>query len=147
MKRCLFDTNVLVYALDEDSPYHAASARLIGQANQGELEAHITQQVLLECFAVVTNPKRVAHPLSTSEALELIQGHILDSPLRLLSARDEALMLTWHLAESYQLIGSEVFDAYLVATALTHGILNVYSGDVLFARFKEITHVNPFKKV
>ncbi len=67
---CLIDTNILVYAADTTSPFHAASKTLRDRGMKGEISLCVTPQVLLEYFAVVTSPKRVTNPIEPEQAIE-----------------------------------------------------------------------------
>jgi len=76
----LIDSNVLVYAFfhkaeeqnrrEPDSKLRRDSRRVMTLAAEGELSTAVAQQNLLEFLAVVTSPKRVAAPVSLTEALE-----------------------------------------------------------------------------
>lgn len=50
MSKILIDTNVMVYSIDQDSKYFAASKRLIKSENK----IFISSKSLAEFFAVVT---------------------------------------------------------------------------------------------
>ncbi len=60
----LLDTNILVYAVNEDSPFHKASIALRDKGLKGELSLCIAPQILNEFYANVTNRKQVDIPLS-----------------------------------------------------------------------------------
>ena len=55
----VIDTNVLVYAADESSEFHEASRTLRDRENIG---LAVTPQILMEFYAIITNPRRVASP-------------------------------------------------------------------------------------
>ena len=59
-EHCLLDTNVLVYAADQSSPFHQASKTLREKGLRNELPLCVCPQVLNEFFAVVTNPEELA---------------------------------------------------------------------------------------
>jgi predicted nucleic acid-binding protein len=59
------DANILVYALDADSPQHLACRTLL-EAAQGKVPTttlYVTLQILCEFYSVVTNPRRVPIPV------------------------------------------------------------------------------------
>ena len=62
----LLDTNILVYATQEDSPQHAQAKSLRDRALTGEISACISPQVLSEFFVTITRADRraVQHPIS-----------------------------------------------------------------------------------
>ena len=65
----LLDTNILVYANNEDSPFHATCKALVEKAIRSQIRAAIAIQNLIELY---TDKRRVEHPLSPLKAKELI---------------------------------------------------------------------------
>jgi len=65
----LLDTNVIVYAADEDSPFHGGACSLRERGLTEKVSLCICPQVLSEFYAIVTDPKRVRSPISQREAL------------------------------------------------------------------------------
>jgi predicted nucleic acid-binding protein len=63
-QRALVDTNILVYAADITAEFHEPSRQLRDRGRRGEISLVVTPQMLMEFFAVVTNPRRVANPRS-----------------------------------------------------------------------------------
>jgi predicted nucleic acid-binding protein len=54
--RVLFDTNVLVYALDTDAPQHEAAKIACGAAAAGQFPAFITTQIVFEYVSSLRVP-------------------------------------------------------------------------------------------
>ena len=50
----LIDTNILVYANNEDSPFHLKSKEILEKALNGELSTAFSIQNLLEFYAIIT---------------------------------------------------------------------------------------------
>ncbi|MFQ6074813.1 MAG: type II toxin-antitoxin system VapC family toxin [Candidatus Bathyarchaeia archaeon] len=69
--KILLDTNILVHSHNKASPHQKRASVVIRKAMQGEIEAYIAPQILYEFLAVVTDPKRVEHPLSSDEAVDI----------------------------------------------------------------------------
>ncbi len=63
----LLDTNVLVYAINEDSPQHPKAPAAVTVALEGAIPGVLVPQVLLEAFAVLTDRRSVKQPLAPSE--------------------------------------------------------------------------------
>ena len=72
----LLDTNVLVYAADERSPFHKDSKKIRDDALLGNVEICICPQVLMEFFAILTDSRRVENPREPEEAIEEIEKYI-----------------------------------------------------------------------
>ena len=64
-----FDTNVLVYAHDELSPFHDNSALLLDLAIKKDIIGIISEQNIMELYRILTNASAMSgKPLSPSEA-------------------------------------------------------------------------------
>ena len=61
-----------MHAYNKSSTYQKKASSVVKKALQGEIEAYLTPQVLYEFFAIVTNPKRVEHPLPVNKTVELV---------------------------------------------------------------------------
>ncbi len=139
------DANILIYAANEDSPYHANARDIIERVNSGELKACVSSQVLAEFYAVVTNPKKMSQPLSPDEAAEAINGY-LESNIPKLYLRESTLRLTLELAMRYQVRGLDIFDTQIVATMLENRVKTIYTvNEADFRRFEGIEIANPLK--
>jgi predicted nucleic acid-binding protein len=139
----LLDTNILVHAANEDSPYHADAKSVIERINSGELKACLSGQILAEFYATLTNPKKVRQPLSVKEGALAIEGYLESDILKLYPRRD-TLKLTLELVRSYQVKGLDIFDAQIVATMVENKIKTIYTANEKdFRRYKEIEVINP----
>jgi predicted nucleic acid-binding protein len=93
----VLDTNVLVYAHDQDSAYHQAAARLLANANDSDAGLCVTPQTLAEFFAVITSPKRVTNPRSAEEAVLAIERLLLYPGITLLPVPADVVSAGWTL--------------------------------------------------
>lgn len=136
----LVDSNIIIYSLTEKSPKIKASQEFIS-GNQSALS--ITHQVILESLRVLTHPKFKC-PMNYKKALNAVWT-IADA-LDIISPNSETILVAKELISKYELESNRVFDAYLVATALTNGIGTIATDDVRhFKKFRKIKVVNPFK--
>lgn len=62
------DTNILLYAADEDCVEHAAAIRLVTEALRSPAEWMLSDQVLFEMYAGLRHPGVFAKPLPAAEA-------------------------------------------------------------------------------
>jgi predicted nucleic acid-binding protein len=139
------DTNVLVYAADTSSSVHEPSRQLRDRGFRGEILLVITPQVLLEFFAVITSPRRVATPRSPEEARAEVEKYVrADNMLKIYPDR-AALEQTLGLMQQHpQLARQEIFDLFLVATMLANGITRIYTyNQQHFTRFAGIEALTP----
>ena len=133
----LIDTNVLIYSYDETQDLHSSSYTFLEHAFSGHISGSIAHQNLLEFLAVVTNPKRVEHPLSPDEALEKIAVYAANFPL--ISPSAKTFLTFADLFSRYPSIRERIFDLYLAATALDNGITQICTWNV--KHFKAVSEL------
>lgn len=138
----LVDANVLLYSVDEDSPFHAAARDWMVDALNGAQRVAIPWQSLWAFVRIVTNPRAIARPLSPREAWEHVEDW-LDAPATWVPApgRGHREILGAMLVDR-DLRAGLVSDAVLAAICVEHG-LAVVSADSDFARFPEVEWMNP----
>jgi uncharacterized protein len=66
------DTNILLYAADQDCREHAAAIQLVNKALQSPAEWILSDQVLFEMYAGLRHPGVFAKPLSAAEAAKRV---------------------------------------------------------------------------
>lgn len=143
----LFDTNILVYSYDVNSPNHKIAKELRDAVVEGELKAAIAPQNLLEFYSTMTSTAKNENPVSPKEAVLEIKKFFI-SPFELIVPLGNELMLVLHLIQDKNIISRKIFDVYLVATMLSNGIRTIYTANERdFASFSEIKAVNPFKSL
>lgn len=138
----LIDANVLVYAVNASAPQHRASRAAVEAAMAGTLFAVLVPQVLLEFFAVVTNPRRVTHPLDPRTAWEQVEA--LRGNLRVLDVYATTLDALQELVQTTNVSGGRIFDLFLVAQMRQHRIDTICTYNTAdFADFAGIKAVAP----
>ena len=135
--RTFFDTNVLVYLFDSDSPPKQARARQLfeEQARSGRIV--LSPQVLQEFYVTVT--RKLARPLPGEEALSaLVQFSLLP-----LVTIDGALIL--RAVQLHQKASLSFWDALIVQAALEGNCKTLLSEDMQHGRrFGDLAIQNPF---
>lgn len=140
----LIDTNVLVYAADEMSPFHQASKTLRDKSLKGEISLCISPQVLNEFFATVTNPKRVGNPRTREDALLEIEKYFRLEAILKIYPGPQTIETTLSLLKQYDIKRQQIFDLYLVATMLSNNVTRIYTfNQADFCKFKEIEVLEP----
>jgi len=113
-----FDTNVLVYAHDELSPFHEKSALLLDLALGKEIAGIISEQNVIELYRVITNETAMSgRPLSPSEAKALIDETYLSGLLKIAYPTATTLKKTVEIAAQKRLSSARVFDVRLYVLA------------------------------
>lgn len=123
----LVDTNILVYALFEDSPHHAASHALVMRAGHADANLQITSQFLAELYSIVTNSRRVTPPRTPAEAITAIEAYLALPGFTLLAAPPDLVTRWCALLRQHPVVGADVFDLQLIATMLAGGVRRIYT--------------------
>ncbi len=140
------DTNVLVYAADEDSPFHAACrAWLEGQRARAEAW-YATWPILYEFLRVTTHPRVMRRPWNVQEAW-LFVGALLASPgiEVLVPTQRHAEVAAQLLTEFPHVAGNLLHDAHTAVLMREHGIRRICTRDVDFHRFTFVEVLDPLE--
>jgi toxin-antitoxin system PIN domain toxin len=137
------DTNVLVYAVNEASPFHEDSRRWVDHLLSGADTLALTWQTLTGFLRVVTHPNVSARPLTPDQALAQVddwlgaRASVVIEP----TARHTALLRDLLTAAGGS-GGKLVHDAHLAALAFEHrATIVTYDSD--FARFPGVAWSRP----
>ncbi len=140
----LLDTNVLVYAADETSPFHPTAKAIREKGLRGEISLCICPQVLAEFFAIVTDSKRVSNPRTQEEAQIEIEKYTHSENISKIYPRPDILERILDLLKKYKVTKQEVFDLQLVATMLSNDVTRLYTYNKDdFIKFREIEVLSP----
>lgn len=138
----LVDANVLLYAVDEDSPFHATARDWLENALNGPRRVGIPWWSLTAFIRIATHPRALREPLSPAEAWVFVDGW-LDAPATWVPTAGRGHReILGRLIRDLDLRGNLVSDATLAALCLEHG-LQMVSADSDFARFTELDWLNP----
>lgn len=136
------DVNVLVNGVNSASPQHEDASRWLNRALDGSESLALPWHVLTGFVRVVTSPRAVPQPLSTSAAMDLVDT-LLAASVSFVpepDLRHAARMRT--LLEAVGRGGALVPDAHLAALAIQHRAVLV-SFDRDFARFPGLRWETP----
>jgi len=140
----LLDSNILVYGHQTLSGFHQQARALLGKGLDGEIRVCVCPQVLMEFFAVITNPRRVTAPVSPRKATAEVEKYLRADTIDMIHPMNETINYTLDILRRYPVKAAEVFDAQLVATMLSNGVTHLYTFNLdHFKRFKEITLLIP----
>ncbi len=137
------DTNILVYAHREDSPFHAGAAGRLGELAEGNAAWAIPWPCIHEFLAIVTHARIYNPPTPPSAAIAQVDAW-LESPTLVVISESEQ-----HWAELRALIGKghvsggRIHDARVAALCRQHGVRELWSADRDFNRFAGLTVINP----
>jgi uncharacterized protein len=137
------DTNILVYAHREDSPFHAAAAGKLARLAEGSAAWAIPWPCLHEFLAIVTHARIYDPPTPLAVALDQVDAWLEAPTLVLLTESDEHWPALRALVAAGRVTGARVHDARVAALCRQHGVRELWSADRDFGRFPELTVINP----
>jgi predicted nucleic acid-binding protein len=116
-----FDTNILIYAHDELSPFHEKCGLLLDLALSGEIKGIISEQNIIELYRILTSEVAMsAKPLTPSIARSLIERTYLTGRFKIVYPTKETLKKTIEIAHLRRLSSARIFDVRLYVQALQH---------------------------
>lgn len=138
----LVDANILLYATDEAATHHSAARDWLETALNGPRRVGLPWQSLTAFVRIATHPRALNSPLSATAAWSFVDDW-LDAPAAWTpQAGPGHREILRDLVCGLDLRGNLVSDAVLAALCVEHG-LAVVSADSDFARFRDLTWINP----
>lgn len=142
----VFDTNVLVYAVDEDSPFHEPCRARVVQAREGSSPAFLTWSICYEFLRVTTHPRVSLSPRTPQEAWDFLETLLASPTFALLMATERhAAVLAQTLAEMPDMRGNLFHDLHIAVLMREHGVSRICTRDTDFHRFPFLTVVDPLQ--
>lgn len=138
----LVDANVLLYAVNDDSPQHAASHRWLTASLAGEDRVGFTWTVLTAFVRIATNPRIFARSLAVAEAVDQLEEWTEAATSVVVEPRVGHLRLLRELLEPNGTAGNLTGDAHLAAIAIEHRA-EIVSWDSDFSRFAGVRWRRP----
>lgn len=138
----LVDANILLFAVDDSSPFHARAADWLTSQLNGQRRVGLAWQSLAAFVRISTNPKAAERPLTPEEAWSYVESWLAAETVWTPSPTERHADVLGSLIRTYGLRGNLVPDAQLAALAIEHG-LTVCSVDADFGLFGEIRWENP----
>jgi toxin-antitoxin system PIN domain toxin len=137
------DTNILVYAHREDSPWHDQARGRVAQLAEGRAAWAIPWPCIHEFLAIVTHARIFDPPTPLPTALDCVAAWMESPSLTLIAEAPDHWPRLAKLLDAARAIGPKVHDARIAALCVQHGVREFWSADRDFQRFPELTVVNP----
>lgn len=141
----LVDANILLFAVDARSPFHASAEHWLTEQLNGVRRVALPWLSLAAFVRISTHPKASAEPLTPAQAWQYVEDWLACDTAWIPNPTDHHGQVLGDLITKYELRGNLVTDAQLAALAIEHG-LRVCSTDTDFARFEEVGWVNPLAR-
>ncbi len=139
------DTNILVYARREETPFHREALTLLTELAEGDLPWALLWPVVYEYVRVVTHPRVFSSPSPVADVVEDLVALARSPSVVLLGEGSSHLSIFERTVLSSDVQGNLVHDAHIAALALEHGISDFLSCDRDFTRFRLLPVRNPFQ--
>jgi len=138
------DTNILVYARREETPFHKEAKELLRNLAEGDSPWALPWPCIYEFLRVITHPKVFDPPTQLEVALEDLES-LIEAPSLLLLGEGPGHFDHMRLMVSTgHTIGNLAHDAHIAALLRDYVIDEWWTTDRDFTRFKGIHIRNPF---
>jgi hypothetical protein len=138
----LVDANLLIYAVDADSPRHREARAWLEETLSGSRRVGLAWVVILAFLRITTRAGILHRPLPPDRALAYVDSWLEQPFVRAIGPGAHHWAVLRTLLATTGTAGNLTSDAHLAALALEHGAA-VYSTDRDFARFAGVEHVDP----
>jgi len=137
------DTNILVYSVREDSPWHEAALSCVRGVAEGSALWAIAWPCIHEFLAVVTHPKIYKPPTSLQDAVQQVDYWMESPTIRIVGETPDY----WeHLKSTLmrgKVTGPLIHDAHVAAICKAAGVREIWTADRDYSRFAGIPVRNP----
>jgi toxin-antitoxin system PIN domain toxin len=140
------DTNLLIYAHREESPFHASARDVIDSLRHQSMPWAIPWPCLHEFIGIVTHPRVCQPPTPLNEAMAVLETWQAGGNLHLLAESPGYFEKLRELALAAKLSGPRIHDARVAALCLHHGVRELWTADSDFSRFPKLKTRNPLVK-
>jgi uncharacterized protein len=138
----IVDLNVLLYAINRDSPHHDRVRRWWESTLSGDEPVGLTWVVLLGFLRLATNPRVFPHPLSPNDALARLDTWLAHPNTVVVSEAEQHWGILRTLLSETGASGNLTTDAHLASLAIANGA-TLASCDADYGRFPKLRWENP----
>ncbi len=145
-KMLVFDTNILVYAIHEDSELHLPCFNFLEKSRRGTEPAFLTWSICYEFLRVTTHPNFLGSPMSLREAWQYLEDLIDGCGFRVLApTQRHVAVLSDVLEELPDIRGNIAHDLHIAVLMREHGVSRICTHDADFHRFPFLTVIDPIR--
>ncbi|TFG28582.1 MAG: PIN domain-containing protein [Promethearchaeota archaeon] len=132
------DSNIIVYALNQDLPEHSECRNLLKNIAEGKETISIPSIVLMESYHALVN----AYKYDGSEVKKRLISIIDSENINVLEISVSTILLAFEIADEYKTGGR---DSLIAASLLEYDIKKIYSHDKDFDKIKRLKRIDPVK--
>ena len=138
----IVDANILLYAIDLSSPFHARATQWLEEAINSPRRVGLPWQTIGAFLRISTHPRLNATPLSIEQSWSFVDDWLAQETVWIPPATQNTARILSDLLTQTQVAAHLLPDAQLAAVAIEHGV-PVVSNDSDFARFPMCAWINP----
>ena len=138
----LVDANLLIYAYEARTPYHAAARTWLDEQLNGAAPVGLPWLALLAYLRITTNPRVFPRPQTMQQAWKQVDAWLGAEPAWIPQPTPQHPEVFSHLLLSARATRDLTSDAHLAALAIEHG-LTLCTTDNDFGRFPGLRWTNP----
>ena len=132
----LVDTNVLLHAVNRDSPCHEAARESLESFMNGPEQWCLTWSIVYEYLRVATHPRVFKKPLTLEDAYDSILPVLQTGNCFLLSETEEHQhVLEQSKKQIHRLCGNVLHDLHIAVIMREHGVQEIVTRDHDFKAF------------
>ncbi|MDE0223232.1 MAG: PIN domain-containing protein [Spirochaetaceae bacterium] len=136
------DVNLILYAYDQDGPFHRESAEWWSRCLNGAEAVGLAPVVVFGFIRLSTSPRIYAEPLSLEECAGIVRSWLPVPATTLLEHDAGDIDVALDLLDSAGAGGNLTTDAQIGALALRYRA-TVHTADTDFSRLREVRWRNP----
>ena len=137
------DVNLLLYASDIASPFHAEARSFLESCMSRHDILYLSWPTIMSYLRMATHPSIFDEPLTQEEAMANVEA-LLNLPQCRCLAEEDGFWETWRATTGEVSVhGNLVPDAHLAALLRFHGVRRLYTHDRDFRRFDFIDVRDP----
>jgi hypothetical protein len=140
----LVDANLLIYAIDLDSPHHRKSRAWLEGVLSRSTPVGLAWIVVLAFLRITTHRASARNPLSPERAIAHVDSWLALPHVALVFPGEKHWPILRNLLQSSGTAGNLTSDAHLAALAIENGSA-IYSSDHDFRRYAGLKVINPLE--
>lgn len=137
------DTNILVYAHREESPFHLRADQCVTELSESGSSWCIPWPCLHEFLVIVTHPRIYKKPTTREIAVQEIKNWMESPSFHAIGEEDDYWAVFSELLISTKVQGPQIHDLKIASICLSHKVSALWSTDRDFSRFPRLKIVNP----
>lgn len=138
------DANLLLYASDQESPFHDRAVTLLDEIAIGPEIVYVFWPIAMAYLRIATHPAIFARPLSQADARANLDSLLALPHVQAVGEDDRFWDRFREVADDVRPTGNLVPDAHIVALMLSHGIRTIWTRDRDYRSFSGIRVRDPF---